>query len=159
MFAWRVAVLLALATTEPSFADEQRLVGTWEVVSFEAVSPATGEREPARGEHPSGYTIFTPEGRMMVLITNQGRKAPSTARDRADLFQSMVAYSGEYRPDGDRWITKVDVSANPALVETEQGRSFELKGDELRESTGLMQWAAHPKEGTVRFLITYRREK
>jgi hypothetical protein len=155
-----VALLLALAAARPTCADDrQSLVGTWQVVSFEAVSPKTGEREPARGEHPSGYTIFTPEGRMSVLITNAGRKAPSTDRDRTDLFQSMVAYTGTYRIEGDKWTTKVDVAANPALVGTEQERSFRLEGDRLQESTGLMQWALRPEKGTVQFVITYQRAR
>ena len=161
MFSTRVAWLLALGlTATPSFAEDRpSVVGTWEVVSFEAVSPATGAREPARGQHPSGYTIFTPEGRMSVLITNDGRKAPSTDQDRAALFQSMVAYTGTYRIDGDKWTTKVDVAANPALLRTEQERSFQLQGDQLQESTGMMTWAIHPEKGLVRFVITYRRAK
>ena len=71
---WTAGMLLPLVLAQPSFADDRSVsVGTWEVVAFEAVSPTTGAREPARGEHPSGYTIFTPEGRMSVLITNEGR--------------------------------------------------------------------------------------
>ena len=160
LHSWRIALLLALAATRPSFADSpQGLVGTWEVVSFEAVSPTTGAREPARGEHPSGFTIFTPEGRMSVLITNDGRNAPSTDQDRVDLFQSMVAYTGTYRVEGDKWTTRVDVAANPALIGTEQERSFQLAGDRLQETTGLMSWALHPEKGRVQFVITYRRAR
>ena len=156
--ALKIALVIALAATQPSFAaDPQSLVGTWKVVSFEAVSPTTGEREPARGEHPSGYTIFTPEGRMSVLITNEGRKAPSTDQDRANLFQSMVAYVGTYRVDGDKWTCKVDVAANPALLGTNQERSFKLDGNRLQEITGLMPWTAHPERGMYQFVITYER--
>ena len=96
---------------------------------------------------------------MSVLITNDGRKAPSTDQDRAALFQSMVAYTGTYRIEGDKWTTKVDVAANLALLGTEQERSFQLQGDQLQESTGLMAWAIHPERGMMRFVITYRRAK
>ena len=157
---WNAAWLLSLVVAQPAVAaDQPSLIGTWQVVSFEAVSPSTGEHEPARGDHPSGYTIFTPEGRMSVLITNEGRKAPSTNQDRADLFQSMVAYTGTYRVEGNRWFTKVDVAANPALIGTEQGRSFQLTSDQLQESTDVMPWAIHPEKGLVKFVITYRRAK
>jgi hypothetical protein len=157
---WNTVLLLPLLFTQHSFAEDRpSLVGTWEVVTFEAVSPTTGEREPARGEHPSGYTIFTPEGRMSVLITNEGRKPPSTNQDRADLFQSMVAYTGMYRVEGNTWVTKVDVAANPALNGTEQRRSFQLTGDRLQESTDAMPWAIHPEKGLVKFVISYRRAK
>lgn len=133
------------------------LVGTWQLVSFEAEVQATGAREPARGAHPSGYIVFTPEGRMLVLITNEGRTPPGNDQDRAALFLSMVAYGGPYRTDASSWTTRVDVAANPALVGTEQRRSFRLDGNLLEESTDVMQWAAHPERGPVRFRITYRR--
>src|SRR5271165_4356121 len=159
-FAWKIALAVALAAMRPSFADDRpSVVGTWEVVSYEMVSPTTGDRESTRGKIPPGYTIFTPEGRMMVLITNEGRNAPRTEQDRADLFQSMIAYAGTYRVEGDKWTTKVEVASNPALVGTEQERTFRLEGDQLQEITGLISWALHPEKGMVRFVITYRRAK
>jgi hypothetical protein len=94
---------------------------------------------------------------MVVLITNEGRTAPNSDQDRANLFLSMVAYVGTYRIDGDKWTTRVDVAANPALLGTEQERSFKLEGNRLRETTGLMSWAIHPEKGMVRFVITYER--
>jgi hypothetical protein len=94
---------------------------------------------------------------MMVLITNEGRKAPGTDQDRADLFQSMVSYTGTYRVEGDTWTTRVDVAANPAMVGTDQDRSFRCQDDSLQETTGLMPWALHPERGLMRFVITYRR--
>ena len=36
--------------------------------------------------NPTGYIIFTPEGRMLVMVTDEGRKAATTDQDRADLF-------------------------------------------------------------------------
>ncbi len=149
---------VALIPAGPALAQgPSPLVGTWQLVSFEAESQATGAREPARGAHPGGYIAFTPEGRMLVLITNEGRTAPANDQDRAALFLSMVAYAGPYTTDASSWTTRVDVAANPALVGTEQRRSFRLDGNLLQESTDVMQWAAHPERGPVRFLITYRR--
>ena len=161
LMQWRPAFLVvALTTAGPAHAEEpQSLLGTWQLVSFEMVSPTTHERASVRGEHPSGFTIFTPDGRMSVLITNEGRKAPSSDQDRADLFQSMVAYTGTYRVEGNKWITKVDVAANPALLGTEQARSFRLDGDTLQETTDLMPWAIHPEKGLVQFVISYSRAK
>ena len=71
----------------------------------------------------------------------------------------MVAYTGIYRVEGDKWITKVDVAANPAWVGTEQTRFFRVDGDRLQEMTPVMQWAARPEKGMVRFILTYEREK
>lgn len=142
---------------QPSFAnDRQTILGVWQLVSFEVEYQATGEKEPVRGKSPTGYIIFTAEGRMMVVLTNEGRNAPKSVEDRANLFNSMVAYTGTYRIEGDRWITKVDVSANPALVGTDQARFFRRDGERLQEIT---QWAVRPEKGMARTVITWERAK
>jgi hypothetical protein len=71
----------------------------------------------------------------------------------------LVAYTGLYRVEGDKWLTKVDVSANPAWVDTEQTRSFKIDGNRLQESTALMPFAAQPEKGMVRYIITYEKAK
>ena len=115
-FKWLAALVLFLITVQPSFADDRaKLLGIWRLVSYEVETQATGEREPVLGKNPTGNIIFTPEGRMMVVLTGEGRKAPTTDQDRADLFKSMVAYTGMYRVDGDKWLTKVDVACEPRL--------------------------------------------
>jgi len=96
---------------------------------------------------------------MGMIITDEGRKPAATDQDRVDLFKSLVAYTGLYRVEGDKWITKVDVSANPAWVGTEQTRSFKIDGNRLQESTALMPFAAKPEKGMVRYVITYEKAK
>jgi hypothetical protein len=108
------------------------------------------------GKSPTGYILFLPEGRMAVVITAESRKVPTTDQDRADLFNSLVAYTGKYRVDGDKWVTTVDVSANPAWVGTEQTRTFRLTGDQLQEITA---WFARPDNRIARAVITYERAK
>jgi hypothetical protein len=154
---WLVALVLFLIAVQPSFADDRaKIVGIWRLLSYEVESQSTGGREPVLGKNPTGNIIFTPEGRMMVVITGEGRQAAKTDQDRADLFKSLVAYTGMYRVEGDKWITKVEVAANPAWVGTEQTRFFRVDGDRLQESTPVMQWAA---KGMVRFILTYERAK
>lgn len=150
-------VLLACVAMQPSFADDRaKLVGMWRLVSYEMEAQASGEREAPLGKNPTGYIIFTSEGRLMVVLTGEGRMAPNTDQDRAELLKSMVAYTGVYRLEGDKWIAKVDVSANPAWVGTEQARSFRFDGDRLQESTSLMN---RPDKGMVRFILTWERVK
>ncbi len=132
------------------------ILGIWRLVSFQTEYQATGERENPRGKNPTGYIIFTPEERMMVVITNEGRKAAKTDQDRADLFISIVAYTGIYRIEGDKWVIKVDVAMNPAWVGTEQARFFRVDGDRLQEMT---QWSVRPEKGIGRTVITYERAK
>jgi hypothetical protein len=47
----------------------------------------------------------------------------------------MIAYTGKWRVEGDKFITKVDVAWNPALVGTEQVRFWRLKSGKLRITT------------------------
>ncbi len=136
--------------------DRARLVGLWRLVSFEREYQATGDREYPMGAHPTGYIIFQPDGRMWVVITGAQRQAPTTDQDRAGLFNTLVAYTGPYRVDGETWITTVEVSANPAWVATEQTRFFMVEGDRLQEMTA---WTARPDNRMARAVITYERVK
>lgn len=99
---------------------------------------------------------FLSDGRMAVVITGEGRTPPTNDQERAGLFNTLVAYAGRYRVEGDKWITSVDVSANPALVGTEQARTFRVAGDRLQEMTG---WMARPDNRMARGVLTYERVK
>ena len=156
-FKWLALVPILLVVMAASFAAERdMLVGNWRLVSFEREYQGSADREFPMGKLPTGYILFLSEGRMAVVITGEGRKAPSTDQDRASLFNSLVAYTGAYRVDGDKWITTVDVSANPTWVGTEQTRSFRITGDRLQEMTA---WASRPDNRMARAVITYERAK
>lgn len=157
MQKWLTALVLVCLVAQPSFSgDLAPVVGVWKLVSFEREYQAGGEREYPMGKAPTGYILFLPEGRMTVVITGEGRTAPTTDQDRAGLYNTLVAYTGRYRVDGDKWITTLDVSANPAWVGTEQTRSFRVAGDRLQEMTS---WVARPDGRMARALITYERAK
>jgi len=156
-FKWLALEMVLLELTAVIFAaDRNVLVGSWRLASFEREYQTTDEREYPMGNTPTGYIIFLAEWRMAVVITGEGRKAPATDQDRAGLFNSLVAYTGSYRVDGDKWITTVDVSANPAWVGTEQIRTFQVTGNRLQEMTA---WAARPDNRMARAVITYERTK
>jgi hypothetical protein len=149
-------VVLLLAAQSGFAQDRAPLVGVWRLVSFEREFQGSDEREYPMGKVPSGYIQFLAEGRMTVVITAEGRKAPVTDADRAALYSTLVAYTGGYRVEGDKWITRVEVSANPAWVGTEQARNFKVAGDRLQEITA---WVARPDNKVARAVITYERSK
>ena len=60
---------------------EKQLIGVWTLASFYSESRATGEKTAFYGERPNGYTIFTPEKRMMVMLTAEHRKKPDSDED------------------------------------------------------------------------------
>jgi hypothetical protein len=162
MFKLKLLAVLAffLVAVQPSFADEgTKMLGIWKLVSFEIEIQSTGQKEPVMGQKPTGYAIFSPEGRAFFILTGEGRKAPKTVQDRADLLDSMISYTGMYRIEGNKWITKVDVAWSPEFVGTEQARFFKVDGDRLQV---LAPWRIHPnwpEKGMVRRIITFERAK
>jgi hypothetical protein len=156
-----VAVLAVLVTAaKPGCADDRaQLHGVWKLVSYDVEVQATGERFPPMGKDPTGYVIFTPEARVWFVLTGDGRKPATTVEAKADLLDSLIAYTGTYRVEGDKWITSVEVAWNPAWVGTEQSRSFTVEGERLRVLT---PWRVMPNwadKGMTRSIITFERAK
>jgi Lipocalin-like domain len=110
---------------------EKQLLGVWKLESWHHEFKATGEKKNVYGERPNGYLVLTPEKRLIAIGTAEQRKKPETDEDCIAAFRSMIAYSGIYRFEGDKWITKVDVAGNEAWTGTEQIRFFRLEGDKL----------------------------
>jgi Lipocalin-like domain len=107
----------------------EQLVGNWKLLSWQVV---TGdEAKDAFGSKPKGYMILTREGRAMTVTTAEVRKPGETEAARAALHNSMLAYTGKYRIEGNEFITTVDASWNEAWNGTEQRRRFKLEGDKL----------------------------
>jgi Lipocalin-like domain len=128
-----LGLFCVLLVASPALAadGEQRLLGVWKLESWYTEFKATGEKKSFFGERPNGYLVFTPEKRVLGLLTGEQRRKPETAEDRIAAFWSMVAYSGIYRVEGDKWIMKVDVAWNESWTGTEQMRFFKVEGDKL----------------------------
>ncbi len=151
-----VAAVLSGCATPAATGSGGALVGTWKLMSFDMELQATGERIQPMGKVPTGYLSFTNDGRMAVVITGEGRKPGTSEADRAALFSTLVAYTGNYRIEGDKWITSVDASWNPAWVGTEQPRTYRISGTQLQESTS---WFPRPDKTMVRVANVYERVK
>jgi hypothetical protein len=133
------------------------LLGTWRLVSFGMEVQGHPDKTFPMGKMPVGYISFMPDDRMAVVITAEGRKPAASDQERAALYNSLVAYVGRFRVEGDRWITTVDASANPAWVGTEQPRTFKIAGDNLQETTPWFPRSAD--KSMVRVVNTYERVK
>jgi hypothetical protein len=155
-----VVPILILAAVGPSFAeDPAKLLGTWKLVSYEAEYQTDGTREPVLGKNWVGYVLFTPEGRVISVLTAEGRKPPSTDQDRSDLYKSMIAYTGFYRLEGDALTLKADVSWNPAWLSGDQARTVKFEGDRLQVLTGWTQAIAKPEKGMARGILALEKVK
>src|SRR6201993_2739467 len=111
--------------------DKTAIIGTWKLVSVVYEDVATKERTPVLGEHPKGIQIATPEGRWLALVTAEGRQVPKTDADRARALNSMIAYTGRYRVEDGKVITKVEAAWNEAWVGGGQVRFIRFEGDRL----------------------------
>ncbi|WP_392560955.1 lipocalin-like domain-containing protein [Orbus sturtevantii] len=156
-----LALIITFVFLRPAFAkdDRMQIQGVWQLASYIIEVKETGETISPMGQHPTGYTIFTPEGRTWFMLTGNGRIAANTAEEKAQLLDSMVAYAGEYRIEGDKWITSVQVAWNPTWVGTEQARQFKIEGDRLQVLT---PWRIMPNwadKGQTRSIITFVRLK
>lgn len=145
---------------QPSFADDRsKVAGLWKLVSYEVEVQATGEKGPVMGQKPAGYANFSPEGRVFFILTGEARKPAKTDQERAELLSTLVAYTGTYSIEGDKWVTKVEVAWNPEWVGTEQARSFKIEGDRLQVLT---PWRVMPNwadKGMTRSIVTFERAK
>jgi hypothetical protein len=155
-----VVLILFVITIQPAFAaDATPVQGLWKLVSYEVETQATGKKDMVMGQDPTGYVIFTPEGRVFFTFTGDGRKPGKTDKEKADLLSTLVAYTGTYRIEGDKWITKVDVAWNPEWVGTEQTRNFKIDGNLLQITT---PWRIMPNwadKGMSRSIVTLDRAK
>ena len=154
-----VQVLFVIAVQHAFAADATSVQGLWKLVSYEVESQTTGKKDMVMGQNPTGYVIFTPEGRVFFTFTGDGRKPGKTDKEKADLLGTLIAYTGTYRIEGDKWITKVDVAWNPEWVDTEQTRYFKIDGNRLQITTPwriMPNWAG---KGMSRSIVTLDRAK
>ena len=108
-------------------AEANRLLGTWQVVSFKAI---TGDQVSyPMGEHPAGFLGIT-RSRVWIMLVDSTRKAPATATltdvEALALMRSSIAYTAKYdldpikTEDGVKMTQHVDTASNEALVGTDR---------------------------------------
>ena len=109
------------------------------------------------GEKPTGYAVFTREGRVFFILTGELREPATNDEERAGLLNTLVAYTGTYRVEGNKWITKVDAAWNVEWLGTDQERFFTLSGNRLNV---VAQWNRNALYGgeITRGHLTFERE-
>jgi hypothetical protein len=154
-------LLLLLFAALPASADDasdaKAIVGVWRLVSVVYEDAETKERTPVLGEHPKGRQIATAQGQWLALVTADGRKVPQNDAERAQALRTMIAYTGRYRVEGGKVITKVEAAWNEAWVGGEQVRFVRFEGDRLFIESPPMP---HPNVGgkVVRVIVIWERE-
>jgi len=130
-----IAMTMALITSNALAGDEE-IWGTYKLISATNKYLDTGNTVNSYGEHPKGYITYGKEGRMLVLITYDGRTKPqdvlkTSIEERDALYRSMTAYGGTYTYSGNRIEHHVDISWDETRSGTTVIRSVTRDGDRL----------------------------
>jgi hypothetical protein len=111
-----------------------KLIGTWKLVSASSTTK-TGERsETPYGPNPVGFLTYTADGRVTALISYGGRKSLSVGahqEEQAEAFKTFLAYGGRYALSGDKVTHYIEISSIQNYVNKELVRSIRFQGDQI----------------------------
>jgi Lipocalin-like domain len=115
-----------------------RLVGTWKLVSAASTTSAGVRNETPYGSGPTGFLTYTGEGRISTVISYGGRKAISFGRtgvalmeEQAEAFKTFLAYAGGYTLRDDTVTHHVEVSSIQNYVNKDLVRSIKFQDDRI----------------------------
>jgi hypothetical protein len=115
-----------------------RLVGTWKLLSASSTT-SSGERiETPYGTGPAGFLTYGEDGRMTSLISYGGRKplsfgagTRSPQEEQAEAFNTFLAYAGRYTLSDDKVTHHVEISSIQNYVNKDLVRSIKFEGDRI----------------------------
>jgi hypothetical protein len=114
------------------------VVGTWKLISNTTTTEKGEVNEAAFGQNPSGLLTYTADGRMMAIISDDGRKPLSIAdrvaapaEERAQAYSTFMAYAGRYAFSCDKVVHHIEVASLQNWVNTDQTRLVSLRGNRL----------------------------
>jgi lipocalin-like protein len=142
-------------------SDARRLYGSWRLVSWDI--QITGEESFAASErfgtHPFGRLILTPEHCMMAYVSKPDRKVAAGDHETAELLRTMIAYTGKFRIEGDKFITDVDGAWNEIYRGQQQVRHFAFDDEDTLVIQVVEQPSAFFPRQRITGTIRWRREK
>ena len=145
MYRSMFALVLVLLMSVPCLA-QQSLVGTYKLVSL--TSEIDGTPSEGMGKAPHGYFILTPT-RAIMFYTAENRKFGTTVDEKAALFDTLVAWSGVYRVEGDKLIYTVDASWTENLNGKTWVLNWQLSGNRLTLTTDPRPWPKDPSKTMI----------
>ena len=141
-----VAALLLVGTWPVAVAQTsvaQRLVGAWELVSYEIIA-ADGTKRP--GAYDRGQISYDASGRMSAHLmhsSNTATVSPQTDDLRAAAYRRYLGYYGPFVVDTAAGTVThvVEGSSNPSWVGSKQLRYYELSADNAQLTLSLRDGA------------------
>jgi hypothetical protein len=96
----------------------------------------------AFGKSPTGFATFTSDGRMTLIMADDGRKPLSIVdrvsapvEERAQAFATFVAYAGRYTFTGDRVVFHIEAASIQNWVNTDLTRIVTFQADKVKLRT------------------------
>jgi Lipocalin-like domain len=118
----------------------EELYGTWRLISWTRRLLDTGETVEAFGKLPRGLLHYGRDGHVSWVMTKENRARPRdltklSDSERAELYNTMVAYAGTFSFGGYAATHHVEVSWNEVWTGTAQVRNLRFKGKKLIMTT------------------------
>lgn len=113
---------------------DEKLVGTWKLVSACSLTSKGERNETPYGVGPAGFLTYTEEGRVTSLISYGGRKLLSvgaTPEEQAEAFNTFLAYTGRYTLSGDKVTHHIEISSIQNYVGKDLVRNIKFDGNQL----------------------------
>lgn len=120
---------------------QEKLVGSWTLVSWVQTDIATGEEFLPMGDSPQGFLLYTHDGYMSAQLSTpdradfaDGDMNQGTPEEYIAAAKSYLAYSGPYRIDEKRHAVEhgMAISLFPNWTGDRQLRIVDLDGNVLR---------------------------
>jgi len=114
-----------------------KLVGTWKLVSASSTTSKGEPSEPPYGLDPVGFLTYTTDGRVTALISYGGRKPLSGGggalglAEQAEAFKTFLAYAGRYTLNGDKVTHHIEISSIQNYVDRDLVRSVKFVDDRI----------------------------
>lgn len=117
-----------------------RLIGAWELISYEERSVDDSTSFYRMGEKPMGIIMYTPDGFMSAQFMEGDRKPfasgdwfRGTDEEYRQAASSYLAYSGPFHVDEEQKIVthSMFVSIFPNWIGQTQPRAVRIEGDDL----------------------------
>jgi hypothetical protein len=141
-----LALILVLLIATPTLG-QQSLVGTYKLVSL--VTEVDGKLYESIGKAPHGYLVLTPT-HFIYFITAENRKFGTSVDHKAALLDSLIAYAGVYRVEGDKLLQTIEVSWSESEKGKTRVETLELSGNRLTLKVGPMPWPRDPSKTLIR---------